>query len=85
MRGVGHAVGGIQTKDVQQADAYRKALPGHFGLLPHQVHVEPGSGVTKVTIFGVNAEAERKRITDAVDSLNKQNPQLNPLRLRFQG
>ncbi len=84
VRGVGSGMGAIQTRDIQQADAYRKALPGHLGLAPQQIRVEPGSGVTHVTISGVAAETERQRIATDLETLNSKNPQLSPLKWRFQ-
>jgi len=82
MRGIGSGMGAIQTRDIQQADAYRKALPGHLGLLPQQIRVEPGSGVTHITISGV--VAERQRIATELAALNSKNPQLSPVKWRFQ-
>ena len=84
MRGLGSGMGAIQTRDIQQADAYRKTLPGHLGLSPRQIRVEAGSGATQVTISGVGAEAERQRIATELATLNSKNPQLSPLKWRFQ-
>ncbi|KAF0178880.1 MAG: hypothetical protein FD161_1639 [Limisphaerales bacterium] len=84
VRGIGSGVGAIQTRDIQQADAYRKALPGHLGLPSQQVRVEPGSGVTHVTVSGVASETERQRIATDLATLNSKNPQLSPLKWRFQ-
>jgi tRNA pseudouridine-54 N-methylase len=84
VRSVGSSMGAIQTRDIQQADAYRKALPGHLGLSSQQVRVEPGSGVTHVTITRVVTETERHRIATELTTLNTKNPQLSPLKWRFQ-
>ena len=84
VRNVGTSMGAIQIRDIRQADAYRKALPGHLGLPSQQVRVEPGSGVTHVTISGVAAETERQRIATELATLNSKNPQLSPLKWRFQ-
>jgi hypothetical protein len=84
MHGLGSGMGAIQTRDIQQADAYRQALPGHLGLPPQQIRVEPGSGVTQVTISGITADAERQRIGTELATLNSKNPQLSPLKWRFQ-
>lgn len=84
VRSVGSGMGAIQTRDIQQADAYRKALPGHLGLSSQQVRVDAGPGVTHVTIAGVAAETERQRIATELTTLNTKNPQLSPLKWRFQ-
>jgi hypothetical protein len=84
VRSAGHGLGAIEPRDIQQADAYRKALPGHLGLAPEQINVTAGSGITEVRISGVTADSDRQRITSAISSLNSQNPQLNPLHLTFQ-
>jgi hypothetical protein len=83
MRNTGHSLGAIQTRDIQQANAYRKMLASHLGLSDGQVRVSPGSGVTNVSVSGITTPGERERITAAIASLNSQNPQLNPLRLSF--
>jgi len=83
VRGMGHSMGAIEPRDIQQADAYRQALPGHLGLSADQVVVEPGSGETNVTISGVGSDSEQQRISSALESLNAQNPQLNPLKWSF--
>ena len=83
VRGIGHNVGGIQTRDIQRADAYREALPRHLGLSPDQIRVEPGSTSIIVTVLRVNSDVQRKTITDAISALNFQNPGLNPLNVRF--
>ena len=84
VRDAGHSLGTIEPRDIREADAYRKVLPSHLGLAPDQVNIAAGSGITEVTISGVTADAERQRIASAISRLNSQNPQLNPLRLRFQ-
>lgn len=83
VRDMGSSMGAIQIRDIQQADAYRKALPEHLGLTPKQVLVEAGSGVTYVTIRGVASDAERQRIATELATLNSKNPQLNPLKWNF--
>jgi hypothetical protein len=84
VRSVSSSMGAIQIGDIHQAQAYRKALPGQLGLPPQQVRVEPGSGVTHVTISGVAGDTERQRIAVELAALNTKNPQLNPLKWTFQ-
>jgi outer membrane murein-binding lipoprotein Lpp len=84
VRSLGSSMGAIQTRDIQQADAYRKSLPGHLGLASKQVRVEPGSGITHVTISGVTDEVQRQRIATELATLNSKNPQLSPLKWRFE-
>jgi hypothetical protein len=83
MRNMGHSLGTIGTRDIQQANGYRKVLASHLGLADGQVRVSPGSGVTNVSVSGITTPGERERITAAIANLNSQNPQLNPLRLSF--
>src|SRR5436309_2351909 len=84
MRDVGHSLGAIETRDIQEANEYRKVLASHLGLSDGQVRVAPGTGVTNVAISGISSPAEKERITTAIASLNAKNPQLNPLKLNFQ-
>ncbi len=83
VRGIGHSAGGIQAVDIQQANAYRETLPNYLGLSADQVQIKPGSMVVLVTIFRVNSDLNRKRITDAISALNSQNPGLSPLSVTF--
>ncbi len=84
IRDVSQSLGGIGTRDIQQADAYRKELPEYLALPQQQVRVEPGSGVTHVTILGMNSEAERARISDAIATLKARKQGVDPIDLRFQ-
>lgn len=83
-RDLGHSFGTIQIRDLQEAKAYREQLPKHLGLKPEQVKVEAGSGITYVKIKGVTTEPDRERIAKALEKLNQENPQLNPLKWTFQ-
>jgi hypothetical protein len=83
IRGMNHSLGAIDPRDLQQADAYQQALPQYLKLPPNQVKVEPGSGITNVTIKGVKSDSERNRISAALQDLNTKNPQLNPLKWDF--
>jgi predicted component of type VI protein secretion system len=70
-------------KDIKQADNYRMELAAHLGLAPEQVNVTAGSGVTYVTISGVQLASERERIAADLTTLNKNNPKLDPLKWTF--
>ena len=83
MSSFGHGIGLIDTGDVQSADAYKKVLPNHLGLLPKQVDVQPASGVVLVTIYGVADESERQIIAAKLATLNTKNPQLSPMKWSF--
>ena len=82
VRGIGTTFGAIQTRDIQQAQFYRDELPRQLNLAPSQVSVEPGSGITHVTISGVK-DAEQPRIASMIEWLNTANPHLNPLKVQF--
>jgi hypothetical protein len=70
-------------KDIKQANNYRLGLAGHLGLAQEQVNVTAGSGVTYVTISGVQLAAERERIAADLTTLNKNNPKLDQLSWTF--
>lgn len=84
VRNVGSSMGAIQTRDIQQANAYRETLPSQLGLQPHQIRVEAGSGVTHVIISGVTAETERQRIVKQLEAIKNTNPQMGSLQWKFQ-
>ena len=84
VRDVSHGVGAITIRDIHEADTYRKVLPDHLGISAEQVRVEPGSGVTHVTILGITSDTERQRIAGELATLSSKNPQLNPLKWTFQ-
>jgi len=73
----------VTKKDIQQADNYRMGLAAHLGLAPEQINVTAGSGVTHVTISGVQLASERERIAADLTTLNKNNPKLYPLSWSF--
>jgi hypothetical protein len=81
---VGSTMGAIQIRDIRQAEEYQKVLPKHLGLSAKQVRVEPGSGVTQVTVMGIADIAEQQRISSELETLIQKNPQLNPLRVHFE-
>jgi len=83
VRRLGSGVGIIQIRDIREAQTYRKVLPGHLGLTPPRVRVDPGAGVTHVKIIGVQSSDEQARINQELRQLNAKNPQLNPLQWRF--
>ena len=66
VRSIGHDTGALAVRDVRQAGAYRRARLGHLGLSPERVRVEPGSGVTSVSIQGIISDAERQSKTAAI-------------------
>jgi len=70
-------------KDIKEANNYRMELAAHLGLAQEQVNVTAGSGVTYVTISGVQLASERERIAADLTTLNKNNPKLDPLRWTF--
>ena len=84
VRGLGHSVGGIDIKDIQQADSLRNGLPAYLGLLAGKIQVESGSGVIHVTIFGVNVQSDRQVIDDKIQKLQAENPKLEPIKLKFE-
>jgi len=49
-----------------------------------QVTVEPASSTTQVVIKGVVDEGEKARISKSLEVLNEKNPQLNPLKWKFE-
>jgi hypothetical protein len=59
-------------------------LAAHLGLAQEQVHIEPGYGVTYVTILGVSGKEDRQRIAIDLATLNRNNSKINPLRWTFQ-
>jgi hypothetical protein len=79
VRGMNHSLGAIEPRDLDQADAYQQQLPAHLHLDPQQIKVEPGSGVTHVTLTGIDSDFDRHRISTELARLNSLNPQLNPL------
>jgi len=83
VRDAGHSLGTISPRDLHQADAYRQVLPEQLKLPANQIEVQPGSGITEVTISGVSAGADQDRIASKLRSLNEQNPQMNPLKWTF--
>jgi predicted component of type VI protein secretion system len=70
-------------KDIKQADNYRLGLASHLGISEDQISVTAGSGVTYVTISGVELASERERIAADLRTLNKNNPKLDPLKWTF--
>lgn len=84
VRDIGSSMGVIDVRDIAEADGWRERLPAHLGLPPKQVSVDPGSSTTQVTITGVSDENERARIAKALAVLNEKNPQLNPLKWKFE-
>ena len=73
-----------QTRDVDQARSYRLGLASHLGIAQEQIRVDPSRGVTHVTIFGIQSDADRERIAADLTTLNKNNPRMNPLKWTFQ-
>jgi hypothetical protein len=73
----------VTKQDIKQADNYRMGLAAHLGLAPEQISVAAGSGVTHVTISGVQLASERERIAADLTTLNKNNPKLDPLNWTF--
>jgi len=72
-----------QKHDIEEARSYRMGLAPVLGLAREQVLVEAGYGVTNVTIYGVQSQAERARIAADLVTLNKNNPKMNPLKWTF--
>jgi hypothetical protein len=73
-----------QTRDVDQARSYRLGLASHLGISQEQIRVEPSRGVTNVTFFGIQSDADRQRIATDLTTLNRNNPKMNPLKWSFQ-
>ena len=73
----------VTKKDTKQADNYRMGLASHLGIAPEQINVTAGSGVTYLTISGVELASERERIAADLRTLNKNNPKLDPLKWTF--
>jgi len=73
----------VAKKDIKDADNYRMGLAAHLGLAQEQVSVTAGSGVTHVTISGVQLASERERIAEDLKTLNKNNPKFDPLSWTF--
>ncbi len=82
MHGISHGLGGIEISDIQQQNSLRQTLPNYLGLPENKIQIEAGSGVTHVTISGVNAD-DKQSITNKIQNLQIQNPNMNPIRLHF--
>ena len=84
VRNIGSSMGVIDVRDIAEADGWRGRLPAHLGLSSMQVTVEPASSTTQVVIKGVVDEGEKARISKSLEVLNEKNPQLNPLKWKFE-
>jgi len=84
VRGIGHATGAIEISDIRQANQLQDELPAYLNLPASRVRVEAGSGVTHVAIYGVASAADQQTITNKIQDLQKQNPKMNPIKLRFE-
>jgi hypothetical protein len=61
----------------------RQILPDYLGLPEDRIQVEAGSGITHVIISGINNAADKQNITNKMQNLQTQNPNMNPIQLRF--
>jgi hypothetical protein len=78
---VGHALGGIETTDIQQAKYLKAELPAYLGLPDDKIRVEPGSGVSHVTVDGVSASGGKQALISKLHDFEVNNPKLNPIKL----
>jgi len=70
-------------RDIQQANQLKSVLPTYLGLPSNRVRVEPGSGVTHVSLSGVYSQEEEKIITTKIQDLQTKNPKMDPIKLHF--
>jgi hypothetical protein len=56
-------------------------LPSYLGLSDRRIRVEPGSGVSHVTIYGVSDAEGRQALIAKLHDLEVSNPKLNPIKL----
>ena len=78
---LGHALGAIETSDIQQANSLRDELPGYLNLPSDNIQVEPGSGVTHVTVRTKNDPAAKQAIIAKLQDLETHSANLNPIKL----
>jgi len=78
---LGHTLGAIEISDIQQANGLRNELPNCLGLPSDNIQVEPGSGVTHVTVRTKNDPSAKKTIIAKLQDFEKQNANLNPIKL----
>ncbi len=63
---------------------HQKMLAEYLELPPAQIQVRADSKVTHVTISGESDPIRRAGIDDSLQTLNENNPSMNPFQWRFQ-
>jgi hypothetical protein len=80
VRSAGTSLGAIQTRDLRQADAYRKVLPAYLALPSKRIQIEPGAGATKI-IIQAEASGTKQSMIDKIVTFAQTN-YLGPISLR---